>query len=210
MNQLATQAGLGREVSRPTQEVWTAVLNMMKKVYIPCDRDEEPEDRFQAAVHEAVIALTGREGGEGNEAVRDLEDFCARVAINRFKNRRRARDRETRAARAVAESTPTYTNQTPLEATLAGEARSLVGRAVRRLKPQEREILELVHFEGLKVPEVVLALGRRGRNLTRVAVASSLKRARAALRNELSVLLVSVLFLFPLAGLALDVAAGAG
>lgn len=135
------------------------------------------EDLWQ----QVALAAVGQADGRGVDRV---APWLYRIALRQVLLHRRRMGRERRREKIYAEARPAFENEPdPLDWLLADEERSLVSAAVRRLEPQEAEILMLKYTEDWSYRQIASHLG-----MSESAVESRLVRARSKLRRELAAL----------------------
>lgn len=143
-----------------------------------CRNESEAEDAVQDALLSAGRNLTSfRADGS-------LEGWLVRMVANACHHMRRGR--KNNPSLHDAEAVLTSAEASPEAAAMTGELAAALGEALSELKPMDRTIVLLAEGEGWTGPEIGEKLG-----MTAGAVRVRLTRARATLREALSVRLDS-------------------
>jgi RNA polymerase sigma-70 factor (ECF subfamily) len=129
-------------------------------------------------VHDAVVrAARGWQGFRGEAA---FSTWWTAIVINVWRDRLRARRANDESA-TLADDAGATAGDSVVDVAAAAELGRLVAAAVSRLPPRQREVLVLVAYEGLSIPQAAGVLG-----LTEGNVRTTLFHARARLRQVLA------------------------
>jgi RNA polymerase sigma-70 factor, ECF subfamily len=142
-------------------------------------------DRAEEVVQQSLLHVVRRWGSFRGEA--DFRTWLFRIVINVFRDRLRTANADLPAASDSHPEAIDTTTAGPVEAAMAAELDQLIAQEVSRLPPRQREVLVLIAFEGLSVPETAGVVGISEGN-----VYSNLSAARTRLKRRLAPYLRSV------------------
>jgi RNA polymerase sigma-70 factor (ECF subfamily) len=156
-------------VRRYQRRVYSTALRIVR-------RHDLADDVTQEAFLRAHRALGSYDRG------RPFGPWICRIAANLAINHVRSPEaREEALDEAAFERSPAAASDSPLDAVLETEARSVLEDAVGRLPAEQRAVFVLRTFEDLSYKEIALAL-----DLSVGTVMSRLSRAREKLRDALA------------------------
>ena len=146
----------------------------------------DSEDLLQESLLEAANLFVRRPellALDGEPFVRWLVEVIHKKTSNLARHHLAAERRSVRKEKPLNDASARTGSRTPSEIIVGAEDNAAVHRALSRLSPRQREVLQLVHFEGLKVGEAARRMGKTA-NATAVLHHEALVKLRTLLKNR--------------------------